>query len=201
MAGDLPDSPVGAVRSPPLHQQCVNFWTRVMNPDRKINVLFIIKPERGAGAEMVLVEAARRLNPDRFRVICGLLTPDAEKVIPGRLLTVDFRMPGLNGWVWLRFLLQLGWVIYRRRVDLIHVNSYVPGNYARMIAALMKVPIVIDHWHGFTRFNRKRVKTPRCQASGRLAARSPWPARAAHWRGRTRPGRGADRCGTASRPA
>jgi len=122
----------------------------------KINVLFIIKPERGAGAEMVLVEAAARLNPDRFRVLCGLLTPDVDRIIPPGLATYDFRMPGLNGWVWLRFFLQLCWVIYRRRVDLLHVNSYVPGNYARLAGALMQVPIVIDHWHGFTRFSRKR---------------------------------------------
>jgi glycosyltransferase involved in cell wall biosynthesis len=127
-----------------------------MDQDKKITVLFIIKPERSAGAEMVLVEAAARLAPDRFRVICGLLTPDAEKVIPAHLPCVDFRMPGLNGWVWFRFFLQLCWVIYRRRVDLLHVNSYVPGNYARLAAALMQVPIVIDHWHGFTRFNVKR---------------------------------------------
>jgi glycosyltransferase involved in cell wall biosynthesis len=125
-------------------------------PPKKINVLFIIKPERSAGAEMVLVEAAARLDPDRFRVICGLLTPDAEQVIPPHLPIVDFKMPGLNGWVWLRFILQLCWVIYRRRVDLLHVNSYVPGNYARLAAALMQVPIIIDHWHGFSRFNRKR---------------------------------------------
>jgi glycosyltransferase involved in cell wall biosynthesis len=105
---------------------------------------------------MVLVEAAARLDPDRFRVICGLLTPDAEQVIPPHLPIVDFKMPGLNGWVWLRFILQLCWVIYRRRVDLLHVNSYVPGNYARLAAALMQVPIIIDHWHGFSRFNRKR---------------------------------------------
>ena len=127
-----------------------------MGQANKITVLFIIKPERGAGAEMVLVEAAARLNPDRFQVICGLLTPDAGKVIPAHLPTMDFRMPGLNGWVWLRFFFQLCWVIYRRRVDLLHVNSYVPGNYARLAAALMQVPIVIDHWHGFTRFNVKR---------------------------------------------
>ena len=127
-----------------------------MDQDKKITVLFIIKPERSAGAEMVLVEAAARLNPDRFRVICGLLTPDVENVIPAHLPSVDFRMPGLNGWVWLRFILQLCWVIYRRRVDLLHVNSYVPGNYARLAAALMQVPIIIDHWHGFTRFSRKR---------------------------------------------
>jgi len=127
-----------------------------MNQSKPITALCIIKPERGAGAEMVLVEAAARLNRERFKVICGLLTPDTEGLIPPGLATVDFRMPGLNGWVWLRFLFKLCWVIYRQRVDLIHVNSYVPGNYARLAAALMQVPLVIDHWHGFSRFSRKR---------------------------------------------
>jgi glycosyltransferase involved in cell wall biosynthesis len=136
----------------------------------KINVLFIIKPERSAGAEMVLVEAAARLDPDRFRVICGLLTPDAEGVMPPHLSTVDFRMPGLNGWVWLRFIFKLCWVIYCRRVDLLHVNSYVPGNYARLAAALMQVPIIIDHWHGFTRFSRKRRLV--CRVLGRFTGLS-----------------------------
>lgn len=127
-----------------------------MDQGQPITVLFIIKPERGAGAEMVLVEAAKRLDPERFRVICGLLTPDTEGLIPARLATVDFHLPGLNGWVWLRFFFHLCWVIYRQRIDAIHVNSYVPGNYARGAAALMQVPIVIDHWHGFTRISRKR---------------------------------------------
>jgi glycosyltransferase involved in cell wall biosynthesis len=127
-----------------------------MDQGKSITVLFIIKPERGAGAEMVLVEAATRLNPDRYQVLCGLLTPDVDQVIPPHLAKVDFRMPGLNGWVWLRFFFHLCWIIYRQRVDLVHVNSYVPGNYTRLAAALMQVPIIIDHWHGFTRFNRKR---------------------------------------------
>jgi len=137
-----------------------------MDQKQKINVLFIIKPERGAGAEMVLVEAAARLNPERFKVICGLLTPDAEHLLPPHLAIVDFRLPGLNGWVWLRFFFHLCWVIYRHRVDLMHVNSYVPGNYARLAAALMQVPIIIDHWHGFTRFNDKRRLI--CRVLGRF---------------------------------
>jgi glycosyltransferase involved in cell wall biosynthesis len=156
MAGGRPNSPVGAGLKPNPPSAGRELLDTVVDQGKKITVLFIIKPERSAGAEMVLVEAAARLNPDRFRVICGLLTPDAEKVIPTHLPCVDFRMPGLNGWVWLRFFLQLCWVIYRRRVDLLHVNSYVPGNYARLAAAMMQVPIIIDHWHGFTRFNHKR---------------------------------------------
>jgi glycosyltransferase involved in cell wall biosynthesis len=134
--------------------------------DNRPTVLFIIKPERGAGAEMVLVEAAARLNPDRFKIICGLLTPDTDGVIPPRLATVDFRMPGLNGAVWLRFFFHLCWVIYRHQVDIIHVNSYVPGNYARLAGALMQTPIIIDHWHGFTRFTKKRRLI--CRLLGRV---------------------------------
>lgn len=137
-----------------------------MHPDKRPTVLFIIKPERGAGAEMVLVEAAARLDPERFQVSCGLLTPDADRVIPARLATLDFNLPGLNGWVWLRFFFHLCWVIYRRRVELVHVNSYIPGNYVRLAAALMQVPVVIDHWHGFTRFSRKRRLI--CRALGRF---------------------------------
>ena len=137
-----------------------------MDQDKPITVLFIIKPERSAGAEMVLVEAAARLSPERFRVICGLLTPDAAGIIPPHLATIDFRMPGLNGAVWARFFFRLCWILYRHRVDLIHVNSYVPGNYARLAAALMQVPIIIDHWHGFTRFNGKRRLI--CRLLGRV---------------------------------
>ena len=69
----------------------------------KVNVLFIIKPERAAGAEMVLLEAAARLNRERFRVFAGLLTPDRENLLPPQLTPIDFNLPGLNGWVWLSF--------------------------------------------------------------------------------------------------
>ncbi|MGQ9921885.1 MAG: glycosyltransferase, partial [Desulfobacca sp.] len=50
----------------------------------------------------------------------------------------------------------LAWHLWRRRIHILHVNSYVPGNYARLAAWLVGVPIIIDHWHGFTPFNRKR---------------------------------------------
>ncbi len=122
----------------------------------KINVLFIIKPERAAGAEMVLLEAAARLDRARFRVFAGLLTPDRENLLPSHLTPINFNLPGLNGWVWLRFFWHLCWVLVRYRIQIIHTNSYVPGNYARLAAALLRVPVIIDHWHGFTRFNRKR---------------------------------------------
>jgi glycosyltransferase involved in cell wall biosynthesis len=132
----------------------------------KINVLFIIKPERAAGAEMVLLEAAARLSQERFRVFAGLLTPDRENLVPAHLTPINFNLPGLNGWVWLRFFLHLCWVLSRYRIQIIHTNSYVPGNYARLAAALLRVPVIIDHWHGFTRFSRKRRLI--CRLLGRV---------------------------------
>ncbi len=125
-------------------------------PLDKINVLFIIKPERTAGAEMLLMAAAARLNPERFQVFAGLLTADRENLLPPQLTPINFNLPGLNGWVWLRFFLSLCRVLRRYRIQLLHTNSYVPGNYARLAAALMRVPLIVDHWHGFTRFSRKR---------------------------------------------
>lgn len=122
----------------------------------KINVLFIIKPERAAGAEMVLLQAAARLDRARFRVFAGLLTPDRENLIPPHLTPINFNLPGLNGWVWLRFFLHLCWVLYRQKIQIVHTNSYVPGNYARLAAAALRVPVIIDHWHGFSHFSRKR---------------------------------------------
>ncbi len=95
---------------------------------KKTNVLFIIKPERAAGAEMVLLEAARRLDRESFRVFVGLLTPDRENLVPPDLSAINFNLPGLNGWVWLRFFLHLCWVLPRHRIQVLHTNSYVPGN-------------------------------------------------------------------------
>ncbi|MGA8573162.1 MAG: glycosyltransferase [Desulfobaccales bacterium] len=105
---------------------------------------------------MVLMAAAARLNPERFRVFAGLLTPDRENLLPPQFIPINFNLPGLNGWVWLRFFLTLCRVLRRYRIQLLHTNSYVPGNYARLAAALMGVPLIVDHWHGFTRFSRKR---------------------------------------------
>ena len=127
-----------------------------MSLTKNLNVLFIVRPTRQAGADMVLVQAAARLNPARFRVIFGLLTPDEENLLPPNLPTLNFNMPQLHGLAWLKFFLRLCWVLLQNNIQIIHVNSYIPGNYARLAAILTRVPLIIDHWHGFTRFSLKR---------------------------------------------
>lgn len=123
-----------------------------------LNVLAILNPERTSGADMMLLDAVRQLDPSRFHVILGLLIspPAGVDFLPGALPTLEFRLPGLNGLVWLQFFLSLIRHLRRRRIHILHVNSYVPGNYARLAAWLAGVPMIIEHWHGFTRFNRKR---------------------------------------------
>ncbi|MDP3183397.1 MAG: glycosyltransferase [Desulfobaccales bacterium] len=137
-----------------------------MNSTEKLNVLVIVRPAREAGAEMLLVQAAARLNPARFRVICGLLTPDEDNLIPPAIPTLNFNLPQLHGLAWLKFFLRLCWVLLQHKIQIIHVNSYIPGNYARLAAILTRVPIIIDHWHGFTRFTLKRKMI--CRALGRF---------------------------------
>jgi len=137
-----------------------------MNLPKKFNVLVIVRPTRQAGAEMVLVQAAARLNPARFRVTFGLLTPDEENLIPPHIPTINFNLPQLYGLAWLKFFLRLCWVLLQNKIQIIHVNSYIPGNYARLAAILTGVPIIIDHWHGFTRFSLKRKLI--CRLLGRF---------------------------------
>ncbi len=57
-------------------------------------------------------------------------------------------------------------MLVRYRIQIIHTNSYVPGNYARLAAAALRVPVIIDHWHGFSHFNRKRRLI--CRGLGRV---------------------------------
>ncbi len=127
-------------------------------PTERLNVLFIIKPLRWSGADKVLLDAAQALNPERYRVIYGLISsnPAEEIPAPAGAPVVTFPMPGLNGPVWVKFFLQLCRVLKQYRISILHVNSYHPGNYGRLAGVLSGVPVIIDHWHGFTRFNRKR---------------------------------------------
>lgn len=139
-----------------------------MSQDKKINILFIVNPVRGAGADMMLLEAATRLNRKRYRVMLGLLTdaPREDQFLLPDIPAFHFSMPEFTGVVWLRFLFRLCWVLRKYQVQIIHVNSYVPGNYVRLAALLMRVPLIIDHWHGFTRLNLKRRVI--CRVLGRF---------------------------------
>ena len=118
-------------------------------------MLFIIKPERGAGAEMVLVEAGGTPQPGPFPVISSLLHAGWKTAVPPTSPTVDFRCRASTaGSGSASSVTLLGRLsppdrsVARQRLR--------TGDYARLATALMQVPIVIDHWHGFTRFNDKR---------------------------------------------
>jgi len=129
-----------------------------MFSQEKINVLFVIKPVQWSGADKVLLDVATRLNNDKYQVIFAIigLHPDEEAVIPATFPQIRFDMPNLHGWRQFLFSLQLCWTIHKYQIKIIHMNSYHPGNYCRLAAFFMRVPVIIDHWHGFNRFTLKR---------------------------------------------
>ncbi len=126
--------------------------------DKKINVLFVIKPVQWSGSDRVLLDVALRLNKERYNVIFAVisLNPADEATIPDSYPKIIFNMPNLHGWRQLIFSIKLCWKIFKYKIKIIHMNSYHPGNYGRLAAFIMRVPIIIDHWHGFNRFNLKR---------------------------------------------
>jgi glycosyltransferase involved in cell wall biosynthesis len=129
-----------------------------MPPENRINVLFVIKPVQWSGADRVLMDVAAALNKEKYRVIFAVigLHPEQEAKIPGHFHQIRFEMPNLHGWRQFIFCLRLGWLIIKHKIKIIHMNSYHPGNYVRLAAFLFRVPVIIDHWHGFNRFSFKR---------------------------------------------
>jgi len=129
-----------------------------MSSEEKINVLFVIKPVQWSGSDRVLLDVATRLNKEKYQVIFAVisLNPADEATIPDSFPKIIFDMPNLHGWRQLLFSLQLCWAIHKYKIKIIHMNSYHPGNYCRLAAFCMGVPVIIDHWHGFNRFNFKR---------------------------------------------
>ncbi len=129
-----------------------------MSSSEKINVLFVIKPVQWSGADRVLLDVGTRLNKDKYRVIFAIIAlhPTDEATIPDSFQQIRFDMPNLHGWRQFIFSLRLCWAIHKYNINIIHMNSYHPGNYCRLAAFFMRVPIIIDHWHGFNRFNLKR---------------------------------------------
>ncbi|MDD2903250.1 MAG: glycosyltransferase family 4 protein [Syntrophales bacterium] len=129
-----------------------------MRPEEKINVLMVIKPIQWSGADKVLMDVATRLNKDKYKVIFAIigLHPEQEFAIPDSFTQIRFDTPNLHGWRQLLFSCKLCWLMWKYKIKIIHMNSYHPGNYCRLAAYLMRVPIIIDHWHGFGRFNFKR---------------------------------------------
>ncbi|MBI4795527.1 MAG: glycosyltransferase family 4 protein [Deltaproteobacteria bacterium] len=127
-------------------------------PEKKINVLFVIKPVQWSGADRVLLDVATRLNKEKYQVIFAIigLHPDEEATIPDSFPQIRFDMPNLHGWRQFLFSLKLCWVMFKHKIHIIHMNSYHPGNYCRLAAYFLRVPVIIDHWHGFNRFNLKR---------------------------------------------
>jgi len=136
--------------------------------EKKPNVLFILNPERGAGSGMGLLEVAKCLDRNRYEVILGLLknVPYEEAIVPPDFKKIQFSLPDLRGVFMLRFFIRLLLALWRNDIHILHVNSYGIGNWARLAAVLMRVPIIVDHWRGLQRINPKRRLI--CQVLGRF---------------------------------
>lgn len=129
------------------------------SPDPRLKVLFIVKPIRWSGADRVLLEVAAALDPERYRVIYGVITenrPEEEIPLPESASVIRFPMRSLNGTAWVGFFFRLCRALHRSDIQVVHVNSYHPSHYVRLAAWLLRVPVIVDHWHGIARFNRKR---------------------------------------------
>lgn len=102
------------------------------------------------GAERVAALVTMRLDPRRFdRVICASRTVNEvareECVAAGvRVLALE-RLSTYAVWNWL----PLVRLLRRERVDILHAHKFRSNVWAAVLGALMRVPVIVAHEHGW----------------------------------------------------
>jgi glycosyltransferase involved in cell wall biosynthesis len=115
------------------------------------------------GAEILVLEFARQLDPSRFqRLLCTTRAPLGDRRALTRqeaselrragvtVLTLD-RRTSVSLLPWLRLLALL----VRNRVDIVHAHMPRASIPAAILARLARVPVVIAHEHGSTRYGER----------------------------------------------
>jgi len=121
------------------------------------------------GAERIAALVAMRLDPGRFdRVICATRTVDEaarkECIAAGVRVLALRRRSTYAIWNWL----PLARLLRRERVDVLHAHKFRSNVWAAVLGALMRVPVVVAHEHGWehpgriVRFMNRWVVAKRC---------------------------------------
>ena len=97
-------------------------------------VLVLAKGLGRGGAERLLVETARRLDPERFHVEVAYLLPWKDALVPelaaAGVPVHGLRGAGLRGMAWP---LRLRRLVRNGRVDLVHTHMPLPAAVARLV--------------------------------------------------------------------
>ena len=137
--------------------------TRNLTHPRRLKVLHLAR-DAGyggiGGAEILVLEFARRLDPERFEsFLCTTRRPEADRTALAARETADLERSGvrvlnldrpssasLAPWG------RLWWVLVRERIDVVHTHmprANVPG---ALLARAARVPVVVAHEHGSVRY-------------------------------------------------
>lgn len=129
------------------------------------------------GAEILVVEFVRRLNPERFdRYLCTTRMPARERLALSIEETDELEQVGVH-------VLNLGrrssasilpwrrlWqLLVRQRIDVVHAHMLRANVPAALLARLAGVPVVISHEHGSTLYEHSVRRALNAHIVGRLS--------------------------------
>ncbi len=123
----------------------------------KMRILHLIETTEPGGAEMMLLQIARRLDPDEFESLA--IVPDTgwlhRQLLAADIPTIVLQSTGANDWIFVRKLIGR---IRKHRIDLIH--SHLAGmNFYACLAGIFGRKPVIATYHGMVGdWNKKNLK-------------------------------------------
>ncbi len=120
---------------------------------KKIKVVHIITKLELGGAQINTIYTYKNLNPEEFDayLVCGhggLLTNKIEK--RDRFIIIENLQREINPVKDLKTFFQVFKVLKKINPDIVHTHSSKAGIIGRMIAFILKVPVIIHSVHGFS---------------------------------------------------
>jgi glycosyltransferase involved in cell wall biosynthesis len=120
---------------------------------KKIKVVHIITKLELGGAQINTIYTYKNLNPEEFEtyLVCGpggILTNKIEK--SDRFIIIEGLQREINPVKDLKTFFQVFKVLKKINPDIVHTHSSKAGIIGRMIAFILKVPVIIHSVHGFS---------------------------------------------------
>jgi glycosyltransferase involved in cell wall biosynthesis len=121
--------------------------------ERKIRVLHLIDSFDLGGAQTAICQFLERRDPDKVDLVLAACHGNDRSVFLPRVRTLGCEVICLSPFRWLPlYCLTLPWLIAFRRFDVVHCHLFVSNWTGKILAKLLRVPVIISHDHSYDRF-------------------------------------------------